>query len=282
MEFKDVQIERKGSTAIVSIHRPQALNALNYETIQQLTQVFVALENDPAVAAIILTGSGTKAFVAGADIKELAQLNYMTSLHFVQFGQALMEKVETLRQPVIAAINGFALGGGCELALACDIRVALDTAQLGLPEVSLGLIPGFGGTQRLARLVGRGKAKQLIFSGDRIDAAEAQRIGLVDEIVKADWLEEAQPDGTIKRKIDGEKSKAKLLKFAEDLAAKMGKHSQIAIQTAKRAINHGLDMSLRDGNAFEANVFTGLFSTADTGEGLAAFIEKRTPNFKNE
>lgn len=282
MDFKDLIVDMKDRVAIITINRPQALNALNAELIRQLALAFNELEKSTDIDVIILTGSGSKAFVAGADIKELSQLDHLTSRTVSQQGQLLMEQIENTKQPVIAAVNGFALGGGCELALACDIRVALETAKLGLPEVTLGLIPGFGGTQRLSRLVGRGKAKQMIFSGEMIGAEEAYRLGLVDELVAAEWKDVPQEDGSTKRKPDGDASKEKLMAFAEKMAGSITKNGQIAVRAAKRAINHGLDMSLHDGNAQESEIFAGLFATEDTAEGLAAFIEKRAANFQKK
>ncbi|OQY29017.1 MAG: crotonase [Candidatus Cloacimonetes bacterium 4572_55] len=277
MKFNELLIEYKKDIAIVAINRGKALNALNTDTLRQLSSVFCELENREEIRVIILTGSGTKAFVAGADIQELSDLDHQSGLTFSQLGHQLMDKIERQTQPVIAAINGFALGGGCEIALACDIRVAIETAKLGLPEVSLGLIPGFGGTQRLARAVGRGKAKQLIFTGDMINAVEAYRIGLVDEVVPAQW---AEIKG--KKRPDGEVNKANLLAYAEKLAEKIAARGQIAVQAAKRGINHGMNMSLSDANAFERSLFAGLFATADAKEGLGAFLEKRSPEFQSK
>lgn len=282
MDFNDLLIEKENQIALVTINRPKVLNALNAELIRQLSLAFGNLEKENDVQVIILTGSGEKAFVAGADIKELSELNAQSALAFAQRGLALMQQIEEHRLPVIAAINGFALGGGCEIALACDIRIAIETAKIGLPEVSLGLIPGFGGTQRLARLVGRGRAKQMMFSGEHINAAKALELGLIDTLVPADWKEVPQDDGTLKSKPDGTANKEKLIGAAKTMAEAIIQQGSIAVQAAKRAVNHGLDMSLSDGCAYEAALFSGLFATKDAKEGMSAFLEKRKAKFSGE
>ena len=279
MEFKDLTIEYKDQVAIVTMNRPKVLNALNAELFRQLGLAFSNLEKDENVQVIILTGSGDKAFVAGADIEELSTLDSQGALVVSQRGQAVMQQIEEHRLPVIAAVNGFALGGGCEIALCCDIRLAIETAKLGLPEVTLGLIPGFGGTQRLARLVGRGRAKQMLFSGEFVDASKALELGLVDGVIPAEWKEITLDDGSTKKKPDGTVNKENLMDAALELAAKIIKQGPLAVQAGKRAINHGLDMSLKDGCAYEAALFAGLFATDDATEGLGAFLEKRKAGF---
>ena len=280
MEFKDLIIEEKDNLAIITINRPKVLNALNAETIRQLSLAFANYEKSDTVQIIILTGSGDKSFVAGADIAELLELDTRSSLSLAKRGQNLMQQIEEHTLPVIAAINGFALGGGCELALACDIRLAIETAKMGLPEVSLGLIPGYGGTQRLPRLIGRGRAKQLIFTGEHISAQQAYDLGIVDQVISGDWIEITQDDGSVKKKPDGETNRKKLLDCAIDLAQKILKNGPLAVQAAKRAINHGVEMSLTEGCIYESALFSGLYSTEDTKEGLKAFLEKRKANFK--
>jgi len=260
MEFKNILIERKDKLEIITINRPNVLNALNDETISELHQGLREIFKDEQVRVIIFTGAGEKAFVAGADISELKVCNALSGHRKSINGQRLLYHIENMEQVAIAAINGFALGGGCELALACDIRIASENAKLGQPEVNLGIIPGYGGTQRLARLAGRGKAKELIFTGDMVDAAEALRIGLVEKVVP----------------------QAELLKTAEEMAAKIISKGPLAIKAAKRAINLGLDVDLKSGLEYEAMEFSAICSTEDKTEGTSAFLEKRKPNFKGK
>lgn len=260
MEYKNLLLTKEGEIAIVSINRPQALNAMNTEVLSEMSQMMSDLENDESINVIILTGSGEKAFVAGADIGAMSKLTPMEGREFGQRGQRVLAKIENLKKPVIVAINGFALGGGCEIAMACDIRIASDKARIGQPEVNLGIIPGFGGTQRLPRLVGIGKAKELIFTGDMIDANEALRIGLVDKVVPHDKLmEEAK-------------------KMAKNIAGK----GQAAIRLAKSAINNGVNADLSTGCILEKEAFGVCFSTEDQKEGMKAFLEKRKPAFKGK
>jgi len=259
MEFKNIEIKRDGQIAIVTISREKALNALNAETITELKSFFHNHWRDESILGVIITGAG-KAFVAGADITELAKYDVDGAVETSRLGLYLMHLIENFPRPVIAAVNGFALGGGCELAMACDIRIASDKAKFGQPEVNLGLIPGYGGTQRLARLVGRGKAKQLIFSGDIIDAAEAHRIGLADEVYPAE----------------------ELMNKALELAKKIASKAPVAVSRAKECINRGLDINLSAGCDFEKISFGTIYGTSDCKEGLAAFIEKRKPEFKGK
>lgn len=260
MEFNNLLIQKENKLAILSINRPAALNALNADMLQELGQAIQSLANDAEVDVIILTGSGEKAFVAGADIAFMQQLDPVAARKFALMGQNVFNMIENCPKPVIAAINGYALGGGCELAMACDIRIASEKAKFGQPEVHLGVIPGFAGTQRLARLVGKGKAKELIFTGDMIDAQEAYRIGLVNQVVPPDLL----------------------IEQAKKLANKIAAKGQVAVQMAKRAINEGLEMPLEQANYHEANYFGLCFATADQKEGMAAFLEKRLPQFKGK
>jgi len=258
MDFKNILIERKDKLEVITINRPNVLNALNDETISELHQALREIFKDEQVRVVIFTGAGEKAFVAGADIGELKVCDALSGHRKSINGQRLLYHVENMEQVAIAAINGFALGGGCELALACDIRIASENAKLGQPEVNLGIIPGYGGTQRMARLVGKGKAKELIFTGDMIDAAEALRIGLVEKVVP----------------------QAELMKTAQEMAAKIISKGPLAIKAAKRAINLGLDVDLKSGLEYEAMEFSSICATEDKTEGTSAFLEKRKPNFR--
>lgn len=245
--------------AIITINRPQVLNALSIATLHELDAILDELGADPAVGAIVLTGAGGKAFAAGADIGEFQDLASAGQAgQYAHLGQAVLNRIESLAKPVIAAINGYALGGGCELAMACDIRLAADTARFGQPEINLGIIPGFGGTQRLARLVGRGCAKLLCMTGEPIDAEEALRLGLVDRLVPVDDL----------------------LVEATALASKLCGKAPVALALIKQAINIGLEGSLAEGLAYEAAQFGLVFDTKDRREGVSAFLEKRRPSWK--
>lgn len=256
---KCVKVSKESGIAIVTLSRPEALNALNSKLLSDLECAIYELEADKSVGAIILTGEG-KAFVAGADIKEMQPKTPMECREFMILGQRVMSRIESCDKVVIAAVNGFALGGGLELALSCDILVASDTAKLGLPEVSLGIHPGFGGTQRLPRLVGRNRAKELIFSGDMIDAKEAERIGLANHVYPA----------------------AELLDAAKKLASKIISRGPVAIKLSKAAINRGVEMDLDKGLAYEVECISLAFSTEDKAEGMKAFLEKRKPEFKGK
>ena len=252
-----IDVTRDGAVAIVTVNRPEALNALNLETIQELRSALQAVATDDSVRAVVLTGAGEKAFIAGADIKYMSTLTVLEARAWGALGHACASLLESMPKPTIAAINGFALGGGCEMALGCDIRYASTKAKLGQPEINLGILPGWGGSQRLPRVVGLGIAKELIFTGRMVDAAEAARIGLVNAAFEP---EELLP---------------KTLELAQQLAGK----SPSAMAFAKQATNLALQGSVADGLAQEATLFAALFATEDQSEGMGAFIEKRPPSF---
>jgi enoyl-CoA hydratase len=254
----NVKTENRGGVLVLTIDRPKVLNALNAQTMDEIDGVFKAARSDDAVKAVIVTGAGEKAFVAGADITELAQKTPITGKETSERGQEILSSIERFPKPVIAAINGFALGGGCELALACHIRIASETAQIGLPEVTLGVIPGYGGTQRMARLLGKGKALELICTGDRVTAEEALRIGLVNKVVAPEQLMPA----------------------AEEMARKIMSRGPLAIRAAIEAVMSGSEMPFEEGQFLEATLFGLLCASQDTKEGLTAFLEKRKANFK--
>jgi enoyl-CoA hydratase len=257
MEYENIITQKEDGNGWVTVNRPDKLNALNTSTIKELHRAFLSFKEDPEVKAIILTGSGEKAFVAGADISELALLNFETGKEYVLEGQELTRLIEKFNKPVIAAINGYALGGGTELALSCHIRIASENAKMGQPEVKLGLIPGFGGTQRLARLVGKGQAMELILSGKVIDVQEALRIGLVNQVV----------------------SLGGLFPTCEALAREITANGPLAVGYAIEAINKGLDLTLDEGLLLEAELFGKACTTEDSKEGTKAFLEKRKANF---
>jgi len=259
MEFNNVLVENKGRTAIVTINRPASLNALNQETLRELKDTFDALVADDQVKAIIITGAGEKAFVAGGDISVMAKASPLQARTMALNAQRLFNKIEFSPKPVIAAINGYALGGGCELAMACDIRLASETAKLGQPEINLGIIPGWAGTQRLPRLVGKGRAKELIFTGDMLSALDACNIGLVNRVVSA----------------------AELLPAALELAEKIATKGGIALRLAKEAIDNGMEMDTTRAGDYEADLFALCFATEDQKEGMNAFLEKRKAVFKD-
>ncbi len=256
--LNNLKTENKDGILVVAVDRPKVLNALNAETVEEIGRVFTEARDDAAVKAVIMTGAGEKAFVAGADINELAQKDPISGKETSERGQAIFSRIERFPKVVIAAINGFALGGGCELALACHIRIASEKAQIGLPEVTLGIIPGYGGTQRMARLLGKGKALELILTGDRVGAADAERIGLVNRVVPPEQL----------------------MSTAEDMARKIISRGPVAVRAAIEAVNSGLEMAFDDGQFLEATLFGLLCATEDTKEGLRAFIEKRPAEFK--
>jgi enoyl-CoA hydratase/carnithine racemase len=249
---------KKGEIAYVTINRPKVLNALNTPTWKDLRTAFEAARDDVTVRGVILTGAGNKAFVAGADISELVHVAAFEAEQASRFGQEVLDLIENLGKPVIAAVNGFALGGGCETAMACTIRIAVDTAKFGQPEVALGLLPGGGGTQRLPRLVGKGRALQLILSGEMIDAQEAYRIGLANEIVPA----------------------ANLIARAEAILKKISANAPLAVKLSLAAVNKGLETSQAEGLLLEAAYFGLCAATEDKKEGTSAFLEKRPPQFQ--
>lgn len=260
MELENVMLRKEAPVGWIVINRPDKLNALNAQTIKDLYSAFMSLRDDPEIKCVVLTGSGDKAFVAGADIAELAGLDHTSGKDYVLEGQELTKLIENYRKPVIAAINGYALGGGTELALACHIRIASDNAKMGQPEVKLGLIPGFGGTQRLARLVGKGKAMELVLSGKMIGAQEALAIGLVNSVV----------------------SQRDLVTTCEAIAREMTANAPLALEYSIRAINEGLDKKLHEGLLLEAELFGTACSSEDSDEGTKAFLEKRKANFKGK
>ena len=257
MSYQTLLFEVRDGIAFVTINRPDKLNALNDQVMAELGQAADRITAEDAIRGVILTGAGPKAFVAGADIADLAKQGPFDGKARALRGQAVLRRLETCGKPVVAAVNGFALGGGCELALACHIRIASDNAKFGQPEVKLGIAPGYGGTQRLPRLVGKGRALQLILTGEMIDAAEAYRIGLVNKVVPA----------------------AELAVESEKLVRGILAMGPLAVRLALEAVERGLDMSLDEGLLLEANHFGLLAATADMKEGLTAFLEKRAPKF---
>lgn len=259
MDYTTLLYSVKDRIAAVTINRPDKLNALNATAKAELRQLFTMLKSDPTVDVVIITGAGEKAFVAGTDIKELTELNGESGKEFSAKGQEVFDLIEGLGKPVIAAVNGYALGGGCELALACHIRIASEKARFGQPEVTLGIIPGYGGTQRLARLVGVGRAMEMILTGVQVDAAEALRIGLVNKVVPP----------------------ADLMSRAFAVAQVIASFGQPAIRMALRAVKATQEMPLGEGQKLEAALFGACCETEDFREGTGAFLEKRKPLFKN-
>ncbi|MPY86647.1 MAG: enoyl-CoA hydratase [Luteitalea sp.] len=258
MAYEHLQIAQDGAIATITINRPAVLNALSRATLDELDTVLAEVRDDARVRAVVVTGSGTKAFVAGADIRELAEQTPVTGRSYAQRGQRVFDAIEQLGKPVVAAINGYALGGGLELAMACTFRVVADTAKLGLPEVTLGLIPGYAGTQRLLRLVGRGRALDMILTGRQVDADEALAMGLVTKVVAfSSVLEEAQT-----------------------LAADLATRAPVALRYAMDAILHGGSLPFAEACAYEATLFGLVASTDDMKEGTRAFLEKRPPRFE--
>jgi enoyl-CoA hydratase/carnithine racemase len=260
LKLENVIYDKKGSIAYVTLNRPKVMNALNKATINELRTAFEDARDDSAVRGGILTGAGEKAFAAGADIAEIANNTAVEAEEATRRGQALTDLIENLGKPVIAAVNGFALGGGCELAMACSIRIAAESAKFGQPEVKLGVIPGYGGTQRMPRLVGRGRALKLILSGDIIDAAEAYRIGLVDELVPY----------------------PQVIERAETVLKKIIANAPLSVKYALEAVNKGLEASVAEGLLIEASLFAVCASTDDKKEGTSAFLEKRAPKFQGK
>ena len=255
--LENLLYDKKGAIAFVTLNRPRVLNALNRQTWKELRTVFEDARDDPEIRGVILTGAGDKAFIAGADIGELAHVTAVEAEQSSSYGQAVLDLIENLGKPVIAAVNGYALGGGCETAMACTIRVAAEHAKFGQPEVTLGLIPGGGGTQRLPRLVGKGRALQLILSGGMIDAGEAHRIGLVNEVVPA----------------------GDLLIRAEAILKQIFANAPIAVKFSLEAVNRGLETNLAEGLSLEASLFGLCAGTGDKAEGTSAFLAKRAPQF---
>jgi enoyl-CoA hydratase len=253
-----IAVELEGAIAVVRVNRPDKLNALNAETITQLDVAVRRIADDDAIRGVILTGSGDKAFVAGADIAELAQMGPLTGIAVSRAGQATFRMLEQLPKPVIAAVNGFALGGGLELALACHLRIAGEKARFGLPEVKLGIIPGYGGTVRLPRLIGKGRALEMILTGEMINAEEAFRIGLVNRVV----------------------AQGELLPYTKQLLEKIIANGPVAIRMAIEAVDRAMETTLDDSLLLESNMFGLLSATDDMHEGMKAFLEKRTPRFE--
>ncbi|KRQ87892.1 putative enoyl-CoA hydratase echA8 [Caloramator mitchellensis] len=259
--METIILQKEENIAVLTISRPKALNALNTKVLKELDGAIDEIENDNEIYALVITGDGEKAFVAGADIAEMKDMNPKEARNFSILGNKVFRRIESLRIPTIAAVNGYALGGGCELAMACDIRIASETAKFGQPEVGLGITPGFGGTQRLSRIVGKSKAKELIFTGDVIDANEALRIGLVNKVVK----------------------KEELIDEAKKLANKISQNAPIAVGLAKAAIDRGYQADIDTAIMYEAEVFSQCFATEDQKDGMTAFTEKRkVEKFKNK
>ncbi|MFN0151368.1 MAG: enoyl-CoA hydratase/isomerase family protein [bacterium] len=258
--MENIRLEKRDGAAWVTVDRPKALNALNRATIAEMSQAFDELRADRSIGVIVVTGGGEKAFIAGADISELAEESPASARENSLRGQAMCRAIEECGKPVIAAINGFALGGGLEVALACHIRIASENARLGLPEVGLGIIPGYGGTQRLPRIVGSGVAIEMIATGRHLSAADALRVGLVNRVVPL----------------------AELRAAAESIAAEIVKNGPLAVRAALGVSLAGLEGTLREGTAREAEAFGRIYETADLREGLAAFLEKRKPKFVGE
>ncbi len=260
MIYKNLLVEQQKNILIIKINRPDKLNVLNGETLDELQKCFNEAKHDTSIDVVILTGAGEKAFAAGADISEISKLDVISAKSFCEKGQDVFNLIEKLSKPVIAAVNGFALGGGCELAMACHIRLASDKAIFAQPEVNLGIIPGFGGTQRLTRLVNSSRAIELILTGDMINAEEAYRIGLVNKIIKAE----------------------KLLESTIQLAETIGTKAQAAVRLALKAIVSANELPLSEGQNLEAGLFAVCCGTKDFKEGTTAFLEKRKPEFNKQ
>ncbi|OGP71069.1 MAG: hypothetical protein A2W09_06970 [Deltaproteobacteria bacterium RBG_16_50_11] len=258
MEYKNILVTFEGEIGILTINRPKALNALNIETLQEIQMGIQEVKDHPEVKVLIVTGSGEKAFVAGADISQMKNMNSIEALNFSKLGHLTLRMIQDLDRPVIAAVNGFALGGGTEIALACDFIYASENARFGLPEVTLGVFPGFGGTQRLPRLIGKGNAKELIFTGKMISAQEAYQIGIVNRVFP----------------------QAALLEETKKTAAQIAANGAVGVRLAKMVADAGFDMDLNEACTLESYAFAVGFATEDQKEGMTAFIEKRKPNFK--
>jgi enoyl-CoA hydratase len=260
MAYENVLLEKEDQIAILSVNRPKALNALNADTLLDIKNAVMEVAADPGIIVLIITGVGDKAFVAGADIAFMQNLPAMEARAFAILGQEVFRLIETMDKPVIAAVNGFALGGGCELSMACDIRLASDKALFGQPEVGLGITPGYGGTQRLPRLIGEGRAKELIYSANNINAEEAYRVGLVNHVYPGESL----------------------MDEAKKLAKKIASKAPIAVRLSKNQVNRGMQADIDTAMAIEADMFGLCFSTEDQKEGMAAFVEKRKAAFKSK
>ena len=260
MSYKNIIFEEKDLIATITFNRPKALNALSQELMGELNDILDSLANNKDVKVLILTGAGEKSFVAGADIAEITKLDVLSSRHFARLGQKIIGKLQKLPIPVICAINGFALGGGCEMALGCDFIYASENAMIGLPEITLGVIPGFGGTQRLSRLIGKNRAKEMVLTGGMITALEAKEIGLVNKVFPLETLME------------------NVMKTAKKIAAK----GRVSVRAAKEAINRGTDMDLENGCKLEVDSFAICFASVDSKEGTSAFLEKRKAEFKGK
>jgi len=260
MELKNILLEVSDSIGILTLNRPESLNALNTEVVEELEIALGEMEQNAAVKVVIITGAGEKAFVAGGDIKEMANMDPAAGRAFAQRGHRMIQYVEKMRKPVIAAVNGYALGGGLELALACDFIYAAEKAKLGLPEVTLGIMPGFGGTQNLARLIGPNRAKEMIFSGKQLTAQQARDWGIVNEVVPAE----------------------ELMARVTEIARKIAHNGTLGVAAAKDAVANGQNMSKEDGLRYESALFGLLFATEDQKEGTRAFIEKRPAEFKSK
>ena len=259
-DYENILLEKKNAIGYVTVNRPKVLNALNMATMEDLRRVFHDIKQDSTTRVVIMTGAGEKAFIAGADIGELAKNDAVAAKEYTHRGQSVLNLIENLGKPVIACLNGFTLGGGCEIAMACTMRLASETAKLGQPEVKLGIIPGYGGTQRLPRLVGKGLAMQMVLAGEMITAQEAHRIGLVNEVVAA----------------------ADLIPRAEAIAQKIIANAPLAVQWAMEAVNKGMEMSLSEALYLEATLFGLCCATEDKKEGTSAFLEKRPAQFKGK
>lgn len=260
MSYENLLLEIEGGVAKLTINRPKVMNALNDQTLRELASALDECKANDDVRCVVLTGAGEKAFVAGADINELAKMNPLGAKDLAYFGQTVLARLERMGKPTVAMINGFALGGGCEIALACTLRTASTTARLGLPEVSLGIIPGYGGTQRLARVAGPGVAREWVLTGDMFGAEEAHRVGVVNRIFAPEELEE----GTMK------------------MVHTMLSRAPVALRLGMEAINRGINVSQQEGEVMECDMFGLAATTADMKEGMAAFLEKRKAEFKGE
>ncbi|MEM2925825.1 MAG: enoyl-CoA hydratase-related protein [Halobacteria archaeon] len=258
MQFENILIEKEEGIAILKINRPEKLNSLNSKALQELEAALDLIERDSESKVVILTGSGERAFIAGADIAEMKDKNEIEARKFAELGHRITAKLEAMGKPVIAAVNGYALGGGCEIAIACDIIIASENAIFGQPEVSLGICPGWGATQRLARWIGIGKAKELIYTGNRIDAREAERIGLVNKVVPLE----------------------KLMQVAREIGNKIASNAPLAVKYAKEAINEGVYKSITSGFKLEVELFGKCFAAEDQKEGMLAYLQRRKAQFK--